>query len=100
MTCFISEQLSRRMNLSLGDRIEVPTPGGNWPLTIAGIYADYGNPKGQVAVNAAALFAHFPEVPQTRMALRVEPGKVAGADHRRCRHNSASTAATCWIRPR
>ena len=52
MTCFVSEQLSRRMNLSLGDRIEVPTQGGNWPLTIAGIYADYGNPKGQVAVDA------------------------------------------------
>jgi putative ABC transport system permease protein len=77
-TCFISEQLSRRMSLSLGDRIDVPTPAGNWPLTIAGIYADYGNPKGQVAVNAPALFAHFPDVPQTRMALRVESGKVAG----------------------
>jgi putative ABC transport system permease protein len=76
-TCFISEQLSRRMNLALGDRIDVPAPGGNWSLIIAGIYADYGNPKGQVAVNAGALFAHFPDVPQTRMALRVEPGKVA-----------------------
>jgi putative ABC transport system permease protein len=76
-TCFVSEQLSRRMNLALGDRIDVPAPGGNWPLTIAGIYADYGNPKGQVAVNAGALFAHFPDLPQTRMALRVEPGKVA-----------------------
>jgi putative ABC transport system permease protein len=77
-TCFVSEQLSRRMNLSLGDRIVVPTPSGDWPLTIAGIYADYGNPKGQVAVNASALFAHFPDVPQTRMALRVAPGTVAG----------------------
>jgi putative ABC transport system permease protein len=76
--CFVSEQLSRRMNLSLGERVDVPTPDGNWPLTIAGIYADYGNPKGQVAVNASALFAHFPDVPQTRMALRVEPGKVGG----------------------
>jgi putative ABC transport system permease protein len=76
-TCFVSEQLSRRMNLSLGGRIDVPTPGGNWPLTIAGIYADYGNPKGQVAVDAGSLFAHFPDVPQTRMALRVAPGKVA-----------------------
>jgi putative ABC transport system permease protein len=77
-TCFVSEQLSRRMSLSLGDRIDVPTPAGNWPLTISGIYADYGNPKGQVAVNAPALFAHFPDLPQTRMALRVEPGKVGG----------------------
>jgi putative ABC transport system permease protein len=76
--CFVSEQLSRRMDLSLGDRIDVPTPDGNWPLTVAGIYADYGNPKGQVAVNAGALFAHFPDVPQTRMALRVEPGRVGG----------------------
>jgi putative ABC transport system permease protein len=78
LTCFISEQLSRRMNLSLGDRIAVPTHGGNWPLTIAGIYADYGNPKGQVAVNAPALFAHFPDVPQTRMALRVDAGRITG----------------------
>ena len=76
-TCFVSEQLSRRLNLSPGDRVNVPAPGGNWPLTVAGIYADYGNPKGQIAVNASALFAHFPEVPQTRMALRVEPGKAA-----------------------
>ncbi len=77
-TCFVSEQLSRQMNLSLGDRIDVPTPDGNWPLTVAGIYADYGNPKGQVAVDAGALFEHFPDVPQTRMALRVEPGRVGG----------------------
>jgi putative ABC transport system permease protein len=76
-TCFVSEQLSRRMNLSPGDRIEVPTASGDWPLTVAGIYADYGNPKGQVAVDASALFVHFPDVPRTRMALRVAPGKIA-----------------------
>jgi putative ABC transport system permease protein len=75
-TCFISEQLSRRMNLGLGDRIEVPASGGTWPLTVAGIYADYGNPKGQIAVNANALFGHFPELPRTRLALRVAPGKI------------------------
>ena len=75
-TCFISEQLSRRMNLALGDRIDVPVSNGNWPLIIAGIYADYGNPKGQVAVNAGALFAHFPDSPRTRLALQVEPTKI------------------------
>ncbi len=75
-TCFASEQLARRLKLAIGDRIEVPAPGGNWPLEIVGIYADYGNPKGQVAVNFAALARHFPQVPQTRFGLRVAPEAV------------------------
>jgi putative ABC transport system permease protein len=75
-TAFISEQLSRRTNLSRGDHIALPTPNGDWPLEVAGIYADYGNPKGQIAVNAAALFRHFPGTPQTRLALRVERSKI------------------------
>jgi putative ABC transport system permease protein len=72
----ISEQLSRRMNLSVGDRIDVPTPGGNWTLDVIGIYADYGNPKGQIAVNYAALTRRFPGTPQTRFGLRVAPEKI------------------------
>ena len=75
-TCFASEQLARRLKLAIGDRIEVPAPGGNWPLEIVGIYADYGNPKGQVAVNFAALAQHFPQVPQTRFGLRIAPQAV------------------------
>jgi putative ABC transport system permease protein len=75
-TAFISEQMSRRMNLAHGDHLELATPDGDWPLTVAGIYADYGNPKGQIAVNAAALFEHFPSAPQTRLALRVEHSKI------------------------
>jgi putative ABC transport system permease protein len=75
---FVSEQLARRMNLSLGDRIEVSAPGGNWTLEVIGIYADYGNPKGQVAVNFAALTRRFPEIPQTRLGLRVAPAAVPG----------------------
>jgi putative ABC transport system permease protein len=73
---FISEQLSRRLKLGIGDRIEVPAPSGNWSLEVAGIYADYGNPKGQVGVNVDALIRHFPEIPRTRMALRVKPAAV------------------------
>jgi putative ABC transport system permease protein len=73
---FVSEQLARRLKLAIGDRIELPAPGGNWPLEVAGIYADYGNPKGQVAVNVAALIRHFPAIPQTRIALRVDRDKI------------------------
>nr|WP_165445891.1 ABC transporter permease [Bradyrhizobium uaiense] len=73
----VSEQLSRRMKLAIGDHIEVPAPGGSWLLEIVGIYADYGNPKGQIAVNFAALTRHFPQTPLTRIGLRVEPDKIA-----------------------
>ena len=72
----VSEQLARRLHLSVGDRIEVPATGGNWTLDVVGIYADYGNPKGQIAVNYAALTRRFPEVPLTRMGLRVAPPKI------------------------
>jgi putative ABC transport system permease protein len=75
-TGFISEQLAMRMKLKIGDRIEVPAPGGNWTLEIVGIYADYGNPKGQIAVNIAALIRRFPQIPLTRLALRVAPAAV------------------------
>ncbi|MEH2559935.1 putative ABC transport system permease protein [Bradyrhizobium algeriense] len=67
----VSEQLARRLHLSVGDRIEVPASGGSWALDVVGIYADYGNPKGQIAVNYAALTRRFPEIPLTRMGLRV-----------------------------
>jgi putative ABC transport system permease protein len=72
----ISEQLSRRTKLGLGDHIQAPAPAGDWPLQIVGIYADYGNPKGQIGVNIDAMLRHFPEIPQTRMGLRVAPTAV------------------------
>jgi putative ABC transport system permease protein len=75
---FISEQLAQRLKLTVGDFVEVPAPGGNWTLEVVGIYADYGNPKGQVAVNIAALTRRFPGIPLTRMGLRVWPAAVPG----------------------
>jgi putative ABC transport system permease protein len=75
-TGLISEQLARRLKLGIGDSVEVPAPGGNWTLEVVGIYADYGNPKGQIGVNIAALIRRFPEIPLTRLALRVAPAQV------------------------
>jgi putative ABC transport system permease protein len=75
-TGLISEQLARRLKLAIGDFVEVPAPAGSWTLEVVGIYADYGNPKGQIAVNIAALIRRFPAIPLTRMALRVVPAEV------------------------
>jgi putative ABC transport system permease protein len=72
----ISEQFARRLKLGLGDRLQVPAPAGTWPLQVVGIYADYGNPKGQIGVNIDALVRRFPEIPQTRFGLRVVPASV------------------------
>ena len=72
----VSEQLARRLKLVVGDRIGIPARGGNWTLEVVGIYADYGNPKGQIGVNIDALIGQFPEIPRTRLALRVVPAGV------------------------
>ena len=85
----VSEQLARRLKLGIGDRIEVPAPGGNWPLEIVGIYADYGNPKGQIAVNYAALTRRFPAIAATRLAC---------GSHRR--NSGIDLGAARKIRPR
>lgn len=74
----ISEQFSRRFNLAIGDRLRVPTRSENWPLQVAGIYADYGNPKGQIGVNIDAMLRHFPDMPQTRFGVRAAPASVPG----------------------
>jgi putative ABC transport system permease protein len=76
-SALVSEQLARKLKLRLGDPLNVSTPGGLWPLSIAAIYADYGNPKGQIAVNIDAFTSRFPDLPRTRFGLRVTPGKVA-----------------------
>lgn len=70
---FISEQLSRRLKLARGAQLTIETPTGAWPLLILGTYADYGNPRGQLALNTDALARHFPTTPQTRFGLHVAP---------------------------
>ena len=75
---FMSEQLSRRLHVGVGDVVDIPAPGGKWPAPIVGIYADYGNPKGQLAVNIDALVQHFPQTPKTRIGLLVARDKIPG----------------------
>ena len=72
----ISEQLSRRLKLKIGDHVTAPTPAGAWKLEVVAIYADYGNPKGQLGVAIDALIARFPDISQTRLGVRVAPADV------------------------
>ncbi len=73
----VSEQLSRRLKLRLGDRVTIPTPKGAWDVEVAGIYPDYGNPKGQIGIDIDALSKRWPDIARTRFGLRVAPQGVA-----------------------
>ncbi|MDG6401236.1 FtsX-like permease family protein [Pseudomonas quasicaspiana] len=72
----ISEQLARRLKLSVGESLAIPAPDGQWTLRIVGIYADYGNPKGHLLVNAEHLLRHWPQLAANRFNLRINPAAV------------------------
>ncbi|TDF82656.1 ABC transporter permease [Pseudomonas sp. H9] len=55
----LSEQLARRLAVNVGDRLQLPLEPAQ-AMTVVGIYADYGNPKGHVLVNADWLRQHRP----------------------------------------
>ncbi|HKK35661.1 MAG TPA: FtsX-like permease family protein [Paracoccaceae bacterium] len=70
----ISEQLARRLDLAPGDRLRLPAPGGARGFEVAAVYADYGNPKGQVRLSLGAHAEAFPGPPPTGFGVRLDPG--------------------------
>jgi putative ABC transport system permease protein len=75
-TLMLSEQLARRLNLALGDRLTLSTPNGEWSPRIVGIYADYGNPRGHILVNSQHLLEHWPQLAPNRFNLRIAPALI------------------------
>lgn len=71
----LSEQLARRLGVGIGDAVQLP---GEPPqaMRVVGIYADYGNPKGQVLVNAGWLRRHAATASLTGLSLLIRPGQV------------------------
>ena len=72
----LSEQLARRLKVRVGDRLPIPVPEGQWAPQVVGIYADYGNPKGHILVNAGHLLQHWPQLTPSRFNLRIEPSAI------------------------
>jgi putative ABC transport system permease protein len=72
----LSEQLARRLKVRLGDHLTIATPGGPWSPQIVGIYADYGNPKGHILVNADHLLRGWPQLTPNRFNLRIDPAAI------------------------
>ena len=63
----INEQLSRRADLRLGDRLAL---GSGLSLPVAGVVGDYGNPIGQAIIGEALFQRTFPGVVPSRYGVR------------------------------
>ena len=73
----LSEQLARRLGVSIGARLALPAAQGQWNPTVVGIYADYGNPKGHILVSAEQFQQHWPGTSPARFALRMAEADTA-----------------------
>ncbi|WP_150305322.1 ABC transporter permease [Pseudomonas saliphila] len=73
----VSEQLAYRLEIELGDAIEVETPSGIWTLPVLGRYADYGNPKGQLLVSAEQLNQRWPGLEVSSIGLLVDDEAIS-----------------------
>ncbi len=67
----VNEQLARRAGLAPGGVLDVGVP-----LTVAGIYGDYGNPVGQAVIGEGLFRRLFPDAVPLRFGLRLDPADV------------------------
>lgn len=70
----ISEPLANRFRLARGDRITIPTPGGEREFRIAGVFQDYARSTGIILMKREDYARHWrPQRPHS-LALTVAPG--------------------------
>ena len=72
----LSEQLARRLRVQPGDAVRLPE-NGSASLQVAGIYADYGNPKGHLLGSADWLREHWPQARLASISVSLPAGQVA-----------------------
>lgn len=71
----LSEQLARRLGVQLGDSLQLPGAPGP-VMRVVAVYADYGNPKGHLLVNAQWLRSHWPEARLSGLSLSMASASV------------------------
>ncbi|MGH8383001.1 FtsX-like permease family protein [Pseudomonas sp.] len=71
----LSEQLARRLGVQLGDSLQLPGEPAQ-AMTVVGVYADYGNPRGHLLVNADWLRRHWPEARLSTISLSLVAERV------------------------
>jgi putative ABC transport system permease protein len=70
----VSESFSERFRKRRGDRIPLPTPSGTRELTIAGVFADYGNERGSILIERQHFARWFQEEQASALMLFLKTG--------------------------
>jgi putative ABC transport system permease protein len=70
----VSEPFANRYGVAPGDTVSLPTPGGDRPFTVEGVYYDYAVDRGVVAMDRATLVRHFGDLPPTSLAVYLRDG--------------------------
>ena len=74
-----SEAFSERFQIHRGDAVQVPTPNGFRRVTVAGIFADYGNERGSLLVEQRQFANWFGNELAASLILALKPGHDAEA---------------------
>ncbi len=73
----VSESLSLRFGVQVGDRIDVPTPAGPRPFQVAAVYYDYSTDRGVVVMDRATFLRHFGDQRPTSLSVYLRAGADA-----------------------
>ncbi|MDF1859289.1 MAG: ABC transporter permease [Verrucomicrobiales bacterium] len=71
---WISQSMARRFDIELGSPIALPTPAGIQPITVAGVFAEYGNETGTLIVSRQHTSRWFSDTSISNIALYAENG--------------------------
>ncbi len=71
----LSEPLSNRLNLDLGDSLKLISPSGPVELPVAGIFFDYASNQGHLIMAKDAFLKNWDSYPVSAVSLYLKPDK-------------------------
>ncbi|MGE0827018.1 MAG: FtsX-like permease family protein [Candidatus Binatia bacterium] len=75
----VSESFALRFKKSPGEQIELPTPAGLHPFTVAAVFYDYANNRGLVVMDQATYERYFPPAQPVSASIYLQSGADASA---------------------
>ncbi|MDA7511930.1 ABC transporter permease [Verrucomicrobia bacterium] len=90
----VNESFQTRFDVHPGDQIKLPTPGGYKEVRIVGVFAEYGNEHGTVAIDRHVVSNWFQDERAVNIALHLK----SGSDPDRVRNEILSQHAGISIR--